>query len=176
MAKEDYGKGSVSFYPGTDYGFDPSYGQEFSLNLGTGMSYSPSTFGFPSDPTTANQLEAVSKKLSTGAKTIEVSGVNITGGGPGALVEKIPKQHFDEIRRLKELVGVDLTFHGPLIEASGWGEGGWSEANREHAERQLWSAVERAHQLDPKGNIVVTLHSSNMPELKTREKRKDGEE
>ena len=94
------------------------------------------------------------------------------------LIDTIPKQQFKEIHRLKKLVGVDLTFHGPLVEASGFERGsGWSEVNRENQERQLWSAIERAHELEPTGNIVVTLHSSSgLPELKTRIKGKDGEE
>src|SRR3989344_479350 len=176
MENKDYIKETI--YPGADYGLNPSYGKEFSLGLSPGYEYSFSQFGFPSDPTSANQLDKVSRKLNTGAKTIEVSGVSIMGGGAGGLVEKIPKQHFKEINRLKKLAGVDLTFHGPLVEASGFErESGWSELNRENQERQLWSAVERAHELEPTGNIVVTLHSSSgLPELRTRIKGKDGEE
>src|SRR3989344_7797764 len=175
MENKDYIKETI--YPGADYGLNPSYGKEFSLGLSPGYEYSFSQFGFPSDPTSANQLDKVSRKLNTGAKTIEVSGVSIMGGGAGGLVEKIPKQHFKEINRLKKLAGVDLTFHGPLVEASGWGRGGYSNSEREGAERQLWSAVERAHDLEPKGNIVVTLHSSNLgQELTSRIKTKQGEE
>src|SRR3989344_1071129 len=169
--------GTENFYSGADYGLDSDYGKEFSAGVGN-YKISAGTFGYPSDPTSANQLANVSKKLNTGAKVVEVSGVNIGGGGgPGGLVEKIPRQHFKEINRLKKLVGVDLTFHGPLVEASGWGRGGYSNSEREGAERQLWSAVERAHDLEPKGNIVVTLHSSNLgQELTSRIKTKRGEE
>lgn len=167
---------SENLYLGADYGLDPDYGKEFSADVS--YKVKPGTFGYPSDPTTANQLNAVSKKLNTGAKVVEVSGVNIMGGGgAGGLLEKIPKQHFTEINRLKKLVGTDLTFHGPLVEASGYGEGGWSESNRQNAERQLWGAVERAHDLDPDGNVIVTLHStSGLPELRTRVKGEKGEE
>ena len=77
MAEKDNYK-KVMLYPGADYGLNPNYNKDFSLGLSAGYSFSPSTFGFPSDPTTANQLEAVSKKLSTGAKTIEVSGIQKT--------------------------------------------------------------------------------------------------
>ena len=173
MAKEDYKK--TGFYSGADYGFDPNYGKEFSLGLDSEYRFSPGEFGFPSDPTTANQLVAVSKKLNTGAKTIEVSGINIMGGGPGGLMEKIPDQHLKEINRLKELTGVDLTFHGPLVEASGWGEGGWNEVARAGAERQMWNAVDRAHTLEPNGNLIITFHSTaGVPELIQKEMTKDG--
>ncbi len=169
---------SENFYHGTDYGLDPDYGKEFSTSVSSFYRFPASTFGFPSDPTSANQLQKVSDKLSTGAKTIEVSGVNIMGGGgPGGLVEKIPRQHFKEINRLKKLTGVDLTFHGPLIEPTGVGQGNWSPEQRAQAERQMWNAVERAHELEPKGNVVVTFHSSNgLPEPRQRVKTKDGKE
>ncbi|MBX4196038.1 hypothetical protein KW805_00415 [Candidatus Pacearchaeota archaeon] len=124
-----------------------------------------SQFGAPSDPRTANQLQAVSQKLNTGLKTIEVSAVAL-GGEAMSLIDQIPKQQFQEINRLKKLTGVDLTFHGPLVEATGFaGRQGWSEMDREQAERQMFSAVERGQKLDPDGNIVITFHSSNgLPE------------
>ncbi|MBI2451532.1 hypothetical protein HYV50_00470 [Candidatus Pacearchaeota archaeon] len=167
IEEKSYGnRGSINFYAGADYGLDPNYGEDF-LNLGYRIP--AEQFGYPSDPTTADQLRAVSNKLSTGAKTIEVSGVNIMGGGPGALMEKIPEQHLGEIYRLKKLAGVDLTFHGPLVEPTGVSRQGWNESDREQAERQMWLAVKRAHKLDPKGNLVVTFHSSNgLPEPETK--------
>ncbi|MBS3099176.1 hypothetical protein J4462_03110 [Candidatus Pacearchaeota archaeon] len=171
MAKEDYGKGSISFYPGADYGFDHEYGKEFSVSSNSDYSSSAGLIGVNVDPRTANQLDAVSKKLSTGAKTIEVQGLQMS------TLDNIPKQHFKEIERLKKLVGADLTFHGPLVEPTGIGQGGWDPSQREFAERQIWSSVERAHDLDPKGNLVITFHSSNgLPEPRTRVKTDDGKE
>lgn len=142
-----------------------SYSENF-----VGYTLKPSNFGFPSDPRTANQIDAVSKKLNTGAKTIEVSAVNISKGeGPMGLLDYIPKQHFAEIRRLKELAGAELTFHAPLVEATGYGENGWNEAQRKQVEREVLSAVQRGHELDPKGNIVITFHTSNgLPEPESK--------
>jgi sugar phosphate isomerase/epimerase len=111
--------------------------------------------GLATDVRTANQLDEVSKKLSSGAKTIEVSAIQ------SQLLEAIPKQHFEELARLKKLVGAELTFHGPLIEPTGVTQNGWDEATRQQAERQLSEAVLRSHQLNPDGNTVVTLHTSN---------------
>jgi len=171
------GKYSLNFYAGADYGLNPDYGREFSVGLSEGYAPATGQFGFPSNPLTANQLKAVSDKLSTGAKTIEVSGVNIMGGGPGALFDKIPKQHFKEINRLKKLTGADLTFHGPLIEPTGVIQNSWNENQRKQAETQMWSSVERAHDMDPNGNLVVTFHSSNgLPEPRQVVKTKDGKE
>jgi sugar phosphate isomerase/epimerase len=165
--------GSIGIYGGADYGLNPSYKSEMS-NLNpyfTGISLPSGVFGFPSNPQTSNQIDAVSKKISTGTQVIEVSGVSIGGGPPLDLIDNIPRQHFTEINRLKKLAGVELTFHGPLIEPTGAGQGNWTEQQRMQAERQMFSAVDRAHDLDPKGNIVVTFHASNgLPEPETIEK------
>lgn len=155
-----------SFYNGANYGLDSAYGIRGEVISGAygGYRIPAGQIGFPTDPTTANQLQKVSEKLSTGTKVIEVSGLGIaSGGGPLAHLEKIPKQHFEEIRRLKELAKVDLTFHGPLVEATGISRQGWDESQRKEAERQMTTAVKRAHELDPKGNIIVTFHASNLP-------------
>ncbi len=162
--------GYHSFYSGADYGLDPNYGELFK-DAKIGYRFASSTFGFPTDPRTANQVQAVSNKLNTGAKTIEVSGITTQ------ILESIPEQHLKEINRIKKLAGVDLTFHGPLIEPTGVGERQWDETQRKFAERQISSAVKRAHKLDPDGNIVVTLHSSNgLPAPETKVITEDGKE
>lgn len=171
-------------YKKSSYGFDNSinvmegipedYGKSF---LGIEYRAPSSDFGFPTDPFTANQLQKVSEKISTGAKTIEISGLNLTGGGPMKLMDAIPKQAFKEINRLKKLAGVDLTFHGPLIEPTGVVHQGWDESDRINAERQMKSAVQRAHEVDPQGNLVVTFHSSvGLPEPESRYIDDKGEE
>src|SRR3989344_508925 len=102
MAEEGCGnaspKAEISFYAGADYGLDSNYGELFnSLNLDN--RYPASSIGFATDPRTANQISTISNKLNTGAKTIEVQGVS------PQVLESMPKQQFDEIRRLKELTG-----------------------------------------------------------------------
>jgi len=166
-------------YRGRGYAFDSAYGiAEDYGNSFLGMDYRipPSNIGFPSDPTTANQLQKVSEKISSGTRTIEVAGESITGGGPMSLMDKMPKQFFNEINRLRKLVGVDLTFHGPLVEPTG-AKQGWKEDDRLSVERQMKSAVRRSHDLDPKGNLVVTFHSSNgLPEPETKIINEKGDE
>ncbi len=165
-------------YTGADYMLKPSYSTG-SNSPYTGFSSQAGVFSAPSNPQTANQIDAVSKKISTGIRNIEVSGVNIGGQGEGALglIDNIPKQHFREINRLKKLAGVELTFHGPLVEPTGVGRGGWDEQQRVQAEREMTSAIERAHDLDPDGNIIVTFHSSNgLPEPETLVKNSKGEQ
>lgn len=167
-----------TFYSGADWELQKGYGMNSDYNHGfIGYQAPASSLGFPSDPTTANQLNAVSKKISTGTKTVEVSGINIMGGGgPSKLLDVIPKQHMKEINRLKQLTGIDLTFHGPMVEPTG-AKQGWTESDREMVETEIWSAVQRGHQLDPDGNIVITFHSSNgLPDPQEVVKGKDGKE
>ncbi len=168
---------SEIFYSGGHYGFDSDFEIEQAYGVSSGygaIGYQvpAGQIGFPSDPRTANQLDAVSKRLSTGAKVIEVSGVNISGGeGEGAhmsLLNAIPKNQFDEIRRLKELTGAELTFHGPLVELSGFRGGSWEEVDRLRSEREMLRAVEEGQRLNPKGNTPIVFHTTNLPHMEEK--------
>lgn len=151
-------KSDVSMYGGADYGFSP-YKDEF-LGLTTRQSFS--SIALATDVRTANQIKATSDKINAGAKVIEVGMLS------PEVAESIPRQHLDEINRLRKLAGVELTLHGPLVEATGVTREGWTEEDRKQAERQISLAVERGHQLDPEGNVVVTFHSSSLPETMTK--------
>ena len=162
--------GDNNLYSGANYGTDSSYGKD---SFDFQYKFPASQFGVTTDPRNANQLVELSKKLNTGAGTVEISGVSTQ------MFESLPRQHLDEINRLRKLTGVDLTFHGPLIEPTGINPEArrWEPAQREQAERQIWSAVERSHQMNPKGNMVVTLHTSNgLPEQRGKIKTADGQE
>jgi len=138
-----------SIYGGGNYALDKKY----SLAVDANYSSPVSSFALALDPRTANQLKETSDKLNTGAKMIEFQGTF------SKQLEAIPEQHLEETRRQAKLVGAKLTFHGPMEEPSGFsGQGGrseWNENNRKHVERQFVQAVERAHKLDPDGNIIV---------------------
>lgn len=167
--------GYHTFYESLGKGLNsPSYGlaEPYQDPLFQGFSYRTpaSSVGVPTDPRTANQLKAVSDRLNTGAKVVEVSAVQ------PQILESIPKQHFEEVRRLTKLVGTELTLHGPVVEPTGLTREGWDEGKRMEAERQMWHAVEKSHELDSKGNIVVTFHSSGLPELEEKYKTEKGEE
>ncbi len=115
---------------------------------------SAGSFGLTTDPRNANVLQEVSSKLSTGVKQIEVSAISPD------IFESIPNRDLKEINRLSKLTGVDISVHGPIIEASGMTKEGFTESGRIAAERQMNSAVERSHEINPDGNIPVTFHSS----------------
>ncbi len=159
-----------NFYTGSEYAFEKPY--EGFLPLGRAYSPSAKDIAYPTDPLTANQLKKVSDKISTGAQTIEVSGLGLTGGGPMKHLASIPRQHWKEIDRLRKLTGVDLTFHGPLVESTGYSRGDWSEDQRKEAETQMKAAVELAQQMnseDKTKGMVMTFHSNlSLPEVERK--------
>ena len=147
MEKKSYNVSDI--YQGGYSSLKPNYGNF------TGYRASAGSLGTTTDPRTANILQEVSAKLSSGLKQIEISAIR------PELFDSIPKQQLKEVNRLSKLTGVDISVHGPLIEASGIGrEGGYSDVAREEAERQLTYAVERSHEISPDGNVPVTFHSS----------------
>ncbi len=112
-------------------------------------------FSLATDPRTSDILKEVSDKLKTGVKQIEVSQIE------QKIFDAIPLQHLKEVNRLSKLTGVDISVHAPLVEPSGINpEKGYSEFARVQAERQMFSAMERAQKVNPEGNVIVTFHSS----------------
>ena len=141
-----------NIYQGGYSSFTPNYGDVF-----TGYHVPASSLGAPTNPFTANQIAEVNKLLSQGIVPIEIGSIKPED------FEGIPRQHFKEIKQMAKLTGAKVSLHSPLIEASGMGEHGWSEANRQSAEYQLNDVLEKAHELDSRGNMPVTIHSANIP-------------
>lgn len=139
-------------YQGGDSSFKPNYGDVF-----TGYHIPSSTLGAPTNPFTANQIAEADKLLRQGIVPIEVGTIKPED------FEAIPKQHFKEIQRMAKLTDAKISIHSPLIEASGIGEGGWSEVNKQAAEIQLKDVVEKSYDADHRGNIPITIHSANIP-------------
>ncbi len=140
------------FYSGTPYSLDPNYGELF-----IGYRVPQTEIGAPTSIQTANQIQEVSNLLNQGVKTIELQPIS------PEVFDQIPKQHFKEIARLQKMSGAETTVHAPMIEPSGLTKEGWSEADRETAERQLKMVVEKSHELNPQGNIPITIHASALP-------------
>jgi len=62
-----------------------------------------------------------------------------------------------------KLSGVRPSIHGPLIDPAGFGDRGWEgEEGKKHHERRMFDAVEKAHMLDPSGNVPIVFHASNV--------------
>lgn len=150
------------FYNGGSYGMDPNYGF-------VGYRMSSGDMGPSTNPQNVLQIMEVTNALNQGFKQIEVGALS------SDVMAGIPKQHFKEIERMNKLTGSKASLHAPIqdIEASGITQQGYNEINREIVERKLYDVIEKAHQLNPKGNTPVTIHCSNMGG-KTQIKR-DGE-
>jgi len=137
------------FYPGTPYSLEPGYGELF-----IGYRLPAGVIGAPTSIQTANQIQEVSNLLNQGVKTIELQPLS------AEIFDQIPKQHFKEINRLQKLTGAETSIHAPVIEPSGITRDGWSETDRESAERQLKMVVDKSHDLDPEGNTLINIHAS----------------
>ena len=147
--KEGYTISNI--YQGGYSTLDPNKGYG---NIFSGYGVTAGSLGLTTDPRNANFLQEVSSKLSSGVKQIEVEAIS------PEIFESVPKQHLKEINRLSKLTGIDVSVHGPIVEPSGVTQQGFSEANRESAERQMNLAVERSHEINPDGSSPVTFHSS----------------
>ncbi len=139
-----------SFYGGGTSSLSPDYGNF------TGYRMSAAQLGFPGSPQTANQLGETVNAIKQGVKAFEVTMLM------PETAEVIPTQHFQEMRALMKLSGVKPSVHGPLIDAAGFNDKGWGgEEGQADNERRMFDAIEKAHILDPKGNIPIVFHSSN---------------
>jgi len=147
---------------------DSNYG-----NLFKGYGVSAASIGMSTDARTANVLKEISESIASGEKTVELTQVS------PEVFEAIPGgkefNQLKELNRLSKLTGVDITVHAPIVEPSGMTQQGWSEPNREAVERQMNLAIERSHEINPKGNFPVTFHSSSgllpAPEITMVEKQ-----
>ena len=140
-------------YDGSDSSLSPKkYNDMF-----TGHRIPAGELGATTSIQTANQIKEVTNLLNQGMKVVEVSTISPD------VFEMIPKQQLKEINRLSKLTGSETTLHAPIIDPSGFTQQGWDETNREVAEKQFTEVVERAHELNPTGNIPVTIHSSQIP-------------
>ncbi len=148
--------GSEYLYGGSIYSLTPNYKNPVGyMGNPIGHIASSSEIGTSVDTRTANQLKEVSEQLNSGIKIVEVGGLD-----PGVF-DAIPRDHLKELNRLAKVTGASFTFHGPMIDPTGISaEQGWTKLSQEMAERQLWNAIERSHDLKPDGNINVTLHAT----------------
>lgn len=108
--------------------------------------------GMSVNPTSANQIGEIGKTLNQGVNNVEFGPID------PRVFDSIPKEHFKEIGRLGKVTGSKMSLHAPIIDVVGFTQEGWDESHRLSAEKQIESVVERAHEIDPKGNVPITIH------------------
>ncbi len=146
MAKRGYWVENT--YQGGYSAFQPPALANSNYSIATG------SLGLTTHPTNPNILQEISSKAATGAKHFEIEAVR------QEVWDNIPKQQFEEVRRQAKLIGVDVSVHGPVIDVAGFTQQGFSEADRELAERKVFNTLERSHELNPTGTINVNFHSA----------------
>lgn len=149
MEKGDYKVENV--YLGGYSTLDPNKAYSTSF---TGYRTNAGSLGITTDPRTANQVKDASTKLSSGVKHIELALVT------PELFDSIPKQQFTEMRELAKLTGTNISVHAPVMDVMGMTREGFSEINRELAERKVTESLMRSHEINPNGNIPVNFHSA----------------
>jgi len=135
----------------------PNELKEDSGDLYIGYRIPQGELGATTSVQTANQIKEVTNLLNQGIKNIEISTISAD------VFEMIPKQHLKEINRLTKLTGSETSLHAPVIDPSGFTQQGWNESNREVAENQFSNVMKNSHELNPDGNIPVTIHASQIP-------------
>jgi len=139
-------------YQGGYSSLKPNYGTLF-----TNYRDDVSNIGLGTDARTANVLQEVSSKMSTGAKTIELNQVF------PEVFNSIPNEQLEEVRRVSKLTGTDITFHAPIVglDPSGMDkQGNFSESQREAVEREMINTIERAQVIKPKGGLPIVFHAA----------------
>ena len=138
-----------NIYQGGYSSFKSSYGDAF-----TGYHANAGELGLTTNPRNANIIKEVSDKLAGGVKKMELALVTPD------IFDSIPKQQLKEVNRLAKLTGIDVSVHAPVVDSAGIGKQGFSELERENAEKRMAHVIERASEVDPRGNMPVVVHAS----------------
>ncbi len=118
--------------------------------------------GATASPQTPNQIGELTSRLNQGLKAVEIGAMN------QRLLDQVPLTHFTEMKRLNKLTGAEATLHAPIqdLDLAGFTQQGWNEFERKESVEKLKSVIDRAHALDEKGNIPITVHAGGMPAQK----------
>ena len=131
--KSDY---KLTFYDGLPSSLDSDYGHMKKGGYFSGQRVDSGKLSITTDPRTANIIKEVNDKLNTGVKNVELTLVT------SQIMQSVPKQYFDEVRRIAKLGGAQVSVHGPIVDPSGIGrDGNYSEDDRKAIERQVVDAL-----------------------------------
>ncbi len=135
--------------------FHKDYETPMDRNVGLGSWGSDITGGG------ANQLGMMNKVISSGQGYVEASALQ------KQQLDKIPKQHWDEMNRLARLTGTKVSLHGPMMDLIGMTPTGISEEKRQEEVTKVMDVLERGYQLGRRDehegkwvNTPVNFHAS----------------
>ena len=142
-----------NIYQGSYSSLDPNKGYSNSF---TGYRINTGDLGMTTHPEQINVIKEVSSKLAGGLKQIELTMIN------PKIFDAVPQQQLKEINQLSKLTGIGVSVHGPVmgVSISGISQQGFDEMTRQQSERVIINTLERSHEVDPKGNVNVTFHTS----------------
>ena len=162
---------SEYIYGGQAYSTDPKY--KINPYGSVTGAYTPfSKLGSAIDPFVANQINEVSQQLNTGIKNIEIGVIKPETFGA------IPLEQFNEMRRVAQIAGAEISFHAPMIDPTGITQQGWTKLHQESSEKQLWDSIQKSALLNKDKPTVVTIHATaEFPgAAETRVKDENGKE
>ena len=93
--------------------------------------------GATASPQTPNQIGELTSRLNQGLKAVEIGAMN------QRLLDQVPLEHFNEIRRLNKLTGSEASLHAPIqdLDLAGFTQQGWNE-----------------YEIDENKNKVIEIH------------------
>ncbi|MEK6856652.1 MAG: TIM barrel protein [Nanoarchaeota archaeon] len=118
--------------------------------------------GATASPQTPNQIGELTSRLNQGLKAVEIGAMN------QRLLDQVPLKHFTEMKRLNKLTGAEATLHAPIqdLDLAGFTQQGWNDFERKESVEKLKSVIDRAHLLNDKGNVPITVHAGGFPAMK----------
>src|SRR5574344_456569 len=151
MGEEGYNVSNI--YQGGYNSLDPNKGIYF-----TGFRSKAREIGSAINVATADQIGEINRVLNQGIVPLEMGAIS------PQVFDQIPKQHFKEIGRMAKLTGAKISIHAPIqeMEPSGITQNGWSEDNRRAVERQLSEVVRKSFDVDSRGGVPITMHSTSL--------------
>lgn len=135
-----------------------NFKEKYEGSLDSKYYFSSSKIGATTSPQMPNQIGELNSRLNQGLRAVELGALN------QRLLDQIPKEHFDEVRRLNKLTGAQASLHAPIqdVDLTGFTQQGWDEFERKTNVSKLASSLDRAYQMDPDGNVPVTVHAGGM--------------
>ena len=149
-----------------------NFKKEYNSANDSSYYFSAGKIGATASPQTPNQIGELTSRLNQGLKAVEIGAMN------QRLMDQIPLDHFKEIKRMNILTGAEATLHAPIqdMDLTGFTQQGWNENERKGSVNQLKSVIDRAHLMDIKGNIPITIHAGSSPLQKWQREQYGGVE